>query len=177
MTRLGYRIHGVDAAVRQVEASPETTSASFLQGEASDLPFPEDAFDFAYGINVIHHILDPQARRESLSEIVRVLRPGGLFFLHEINTRNPLFAFYMSYLFPVMTTIDEGNEIWVRPDALPRVHGAAWTEDVDYFTFLPDFVPAGLVRTLGGMESFLERSRTRVWSAHYMACLVKGRRG
>ena len=177
MTRLGYRIHGVDAAVRQVEASPETTSASFLQGEASALPFPDGAFDFAYGINVMHHILETRARGGALAEIVRVLRPGGLFFLHEINTRNPLFAFYMSYLFPVMTTIDEGNEIWVRPDALPRVHGAAWTEDVDYFTFLPDFVPAGLVRTLGGMESFLERSRTRVWSAHYMACLVKGRRG
>jgi SAM-dependent methyltransferase len=137
------------------------------------LPFPNNTFDFAYGINVIHHILDSAERERSLAEIVRILKPRGVFFLHEINTRNPLFAFYMSYLFPVLANIDEGDEIWIRPDSLPTISGALWAESVDYFTFLPDFIPVRLVQRLEGMESFLEHSRMRVWSAHYLARMVK----
>ena len=41
------------------------------------------------------------------------------------------------------------------------------------FTFLPDFVPAPIVRLFGPVERWLERSAGRVYSAHYMAVLRK----
>ena len=69
--------------------------------------------------------------------------------------------------------IDEGNEEWISPRHLPAVAGASWSRDVTYFTFLPEFVPVGLLGALSRLERALERSRARSWSAHYCARLVK----
>ncbi len=102
-----------------------------------------------------------------------MLRPGGSFFLHEINTKNPIFALYMGYLFPLIREIDDGTEAWIKPYSLPAVSGATWDEDLTYLTFLPDFTPRPLVEWLSGVERSLERSRFRSWSAHYVARLVK----
>ncbi len=137
------------------------------------LPFDDHTFDFVYAINVLHHIMDHEAQLQVLSEIVRVLKPGGVFFLQEVNTLNPLFRFYLGYVFPLVCGIDEGNERWIRPDRLPAVPGAHWVQDKLYFTFLPDFIPELLLRSLSGLERYLEKSRLRKGSAHYVARLEK----
>ena len=101
-----------------------------------------------------------------------MLRPGGLLFVHEINTTNVLFRFYMGYVFPSVNCIDEGVERWLLPRRL-----AAYTDvpviDIRYFTFLPEFLPAAVVRLLSPLERRLERSSWRACSAHYMAVLRK----
>ena len=53
-------------------------------------------------------------------ELFRVLKPGGLLFVHEINTRNMLFRFYMGYVFPSLNCIDEGVERWLLPHRLAQ---------------------------------------------------------
>jgi SAM-dependent methyltransferase len=174
----GYQMEGIDQSSDQI-AHAERYAASagcrvrFQTADAGHLPFPDATFEFAYSVNVIHHIIDPDERRRALAEVVRVLKPGGVFFLHEINTRNPLFRFYMSYFFPLMCEIDEGTERWVKPHDLPAVPGAAWTMPIDYFTFLPEFTPQPLLKALQGVEAWLERSPARIWSAHYVARLVR----
>src|SRR5690606_21159688 len=95
-----------------------------------------------------------------------------LVFLHEINTLNPLFRFYMSYVFPLLRRIDEGNERWINPKALPEIPHGRWLR-VEYFTFLPDFLPRPLVRLLRPLEAWLETSPWQHLSAHYVAVLVK----
>jgi hypothetical protein len=105
-------------------------------------------------------------------ELARVLRPGGLLFVHEINTRNVLFSFYLGYVFPSLNCIDEGIERWLLPNRI-----AAYTDlavaDIHYFTFLPEFLPHVLARLLMPIEGLLEASRLSVYSAHYMAVLRK----
>ena len=162
-----------DYHAAQRYASGAGASIQILAADARALPYPDASFDFAYGVNVLHHMTDVAVRRLALDEIVRVLRPGGSFFLHEINTKNPLFALYMGYLFPLIREIDDGTEAWIKPYALPVVGGATWDEDLSYLTFLPDFTPRPLVEWLSGFERSLERSRFRSWSAHYVARLVK----
>ena len=107
-----------------------------------------------------------------MAELARVLRPGGLLLVHEINTRNVLFRFYMGYVFPSLNCIDEGVERWLLPDRL-----AAYTDlpvaEIHYFTFLPEFLPQVLARVLTPIEGLLEASRLGVYSAHYMAVLRK----
>ncbi len=178
MAARGYRIDALDQSADQVSharryAAARACHVEFQATDAARLPFPDATFEFAYSINVIHHVTDPEARAAVLSEIVRVLKPGGIFFLHEINTHNPLFRFYMSYFFPLMCNIDEGTERWVKPTQLPEVPGARWDPQVDYFTFLPDFTPRPVLDALRGFEEWLERSPLRAWSAHYVARLVK----
>ena len=138
-----------------------------------DLPFSDGSFDFVYAINMVHHITDPEERRGTLSEVVRVLKPGGGFYLHEMNTENPLFLFYLSYVFPLIKDIDEGDELWVRPTALPPVESASWESENDYFNFLPDILPLALLDALTPLERWLEGSRFRHLSAHYLARLTR----
>jgi SAM-dependent methyltransferase len=137
------------------------------------LPYPDAHFDFAYAVNVLHHVTEPGGRERALGEIVRVLKPGGSFFLHEINTDNPVFAFYMGYMFPLLRDIDDGTELWIKPSGLPEVEGARWDSERSYFTFLPDFIPPPLLKLFSGLERGLERSRLRSWSAHFVARLVR----
>jgi 2-polyprenyl-3-methyl-5-hydroxy-6-metoxy-1,4-benzoquinol methylase len=178
MARKGYRMSAFDQSAGQVElarrhAAEQAVAVDFTAIDAAAMPFADQSFDFAYSINVIHHIVDLETRQRALAEIIRVLRPGGVFFLHEINVENPLFRTYMGYVFPFLRSIDDGTERWIKPSLLPQVQGAAWRAEVDYFTFMPDFMPPALLRAMAGMERWLERSPLRRWSAHYTARLVK----
>jgi 2-polyprenyl-3-methyl-5-hydroxy-6-metoxy-1,4-benzoquinol methylase len=47
-----------------------------------DLPFPDQSFDVAYAHQVLQHLADPVG---ALTEIRRVLRPGGLIGLREVD--------------------------------------------------------------------------------------------
>jgi ubiquinone/menaquinone biosynthesis C-methylase UbiE len=178
MARLGHQVVAVDLSQRQVQQArqyleQQHVRVAFAAASAAKLPLPDNSCDFAYAINMLHHVQPKQTQQQLLEEVVRVLKPGGVFFLQEINVTNPLFRLYMSYLFPLLRTIDEGTELWIKPKFLPSVPGARWLEEVDYLTFLPDFLPTGLLRPLGGLERVLEQSRLRSWSAHYVARLVK----
>lgn len=182
MTKRGYRVDGTDYSQGQLDKADVhlqhngVSGAKLVQADAAALPFADASYDFVYSINAIHHMLAPGAQKKALAEIARVLRPGGVFMLHEINTNNPVFRWYMGYLFPLLKKIDEGNEEWLPPSALPPVPGASWArDDVQYFTFLPDFVPGRVLAWFAWLEEFLERSRLRRFSAHYQACLVKQR--
>jgi hypothetical protein len=96
-----------------------------------------------------------------------------VLFVHEINTRNILFRFYMSYVFPSLNLIDEGVERWLLPNRF-GVYTDVPVSEVRYFTFFPDFLPQGLVSLLTPLERWLERSSLNVYSAHYMAVFRKG---
>lgn len=178
MAKLGYHMYGIDQSEQQVKNAIINSTSRDLQIEfhcsnASKLPFKDNYFDFVYSINVFHHLTDSHLQQITLKEVVRVLKPNGVFFLHEMNTINPIFRFYMGYLYPLIRGIDEGTEKWIRPNQLPAVSGARWSDQIDYFTFLPDFIPSKVLNLLKSFEHHLERSRFRKYSAHYLARLVK----
>ena len=111
-------------------------------------------------------------RRRRPSRRYRVLKPGGCFFVHETNPQNPLFRFYMGYVFPILKSIDKGTEIWLEPRKWQsRIE--LKLDDVKYFTFLPDFLPAWLLRPFLALERRLETSRLGHLSVHYMAIFRK----
>jgi SAM-dependent methyltransferase len=180
ITRFGRNMVGVDySSIQLVQGSlhlrRENLPARMVHADAKVLPFADNSFDFAYSINALHHILGPGGQEQAIAEVVRVLKPGGVFLLHEINTQNPLFRFYMGYLFPLFRRIDEGNERWILPGDLLAVSGATWLSEVDYFTFIPDFVPGFIQKMLGRLERRLEESNLRRFSAHYQAVLIKNK--
>jgi SAM-dependent methyltransferase len=51
--------------------------ADFVVGEATQLPFKDEVFDFAISFAVLHHIPSSDMRRQFFAEIKRVLRPGA----------------------------------------------------------------------------------------------------
>ena len=177
LRRRGYQVIGLDPSVGLLAVGQRRLGPSpVLAGSALQLPFAADSLDFVYTIGVLHHLPGREAQRDALREIARVLKPGGTLLVHESNPRNPMFRFYMGYLFPILKSIDEGTEWWIDPRTWSRVDGLT-LRDIRYFTFLPDFTPRVLMGPAVAFERLLERGPTRPWSAHYMAVLHKPREG
>lgn len=175
MREIGFDVHGIDASEGQVRiAARNAGEARLIQvGSVLTIPAGDGVYDFLYIINVLHHLGSVEEQRRGFAELLRVLKPGGVLFVHEINTRNILFRFYMSYVFPSLNLIDEGVERWLLPNRF-GVYTDVPVSEVRYFTFFPDFLPQGLVSLLTPLERWLERSSLNVYSAHYMAVFRKG---
>jgi tRNA (uracil-5-)-methyltransferase TRM9 len=84
----GHQVVGVDFSQRLLSIGKEETSAKrefraieWLVGEATALPFPDRTFDAALSIAVLHHLPSRDGRLRALSEMGRVLRPGGAAFV------------------------------------------------------------------------------------------------
>jgi SAM-dependent methyltransferase/uncharacterized membrane protein YbhN (UPF0104 family) len=178
LARRGYTMHGIDLSRGQIEQAQrycaeqgvEVTLAAY---DGVHLPYPDAAFDFAYSINVLHHVPGADAQQQLMAEVLRVLKPGGQFLLHEMNVENALFRGYISYVFPLLKSIDEGTELWLRPTRLPRIAGGSWQDEICYFNFFPEFLPELLLSALMPLERWLEASPLRRYSAHYMAVLKR----
>lgn len=65
-----------EASERLGEQPPATVE--FLQGDAAALPIAESSVDTALYVATIHHLPDPETRRESLRELAHVLDPDGI---------------------------------------------------------------------------------------------------
>lgn len=172
MTR-GFAMTGCDASENQLKFAQQTSPQLQLTTlDEGSIGLPDHSVDFIYTINVMHHIEDVQLREKTWRELVRVVKPGGLIMIHEMNTVNPLFRFYLGYVFPLIKSIDEGTEQWLDPTHPPQVEGANWQQETRYFTFLPDFIPTWLAALLAPLEAALEKSRFSHWSAHFFCSLV-----
>lgn len=80
--RFKAEVTGIDLAARLIEvarqrAEAEGVQATFLVGDAADLPFPDASFDVV--LSVFGLIFAPD-RAKAFGELVRVMRPGGRAF-------------------------------------------------------------------------------------------------
>ena len=92
----GHRVVGIDISRRLLSIGKKATSSSrefrpiaWLGADATVLPFPNEIFDAALCIAVLHHLPSRKERTRALSEIRRVLRPGGEAFLSVWSLDDP----------------------------------------------------------------------------------------
>jgi SAM-dependent methyltransferase/uncharacterized membrane protein YbhN (UPF0104 family) len=167
----GYRVIGLDPAHNLLRHA-SGAGLPVVTASGRELPVADGRLDVVYTVGVLHHLIGPDWQETACREVGRVLRPGGVFVVHETNPRNPLFRLYMGYVFPVLRSIDEGIERWIDPDRW-RETEAMHLERIEYFTFMPDFLPRALLRGVLPLERWLERSPLRQYSVHYMAVMRK----
>jgi len=73
-----YDLFGLDLSPEALAFSGEKVAAQFVRGDVGCLPFKGSSFDVVTALDVLEHL---ESDREAVSEIARVLRPGGLALL------------------------------------------------------------------------------------------------
>ena len=99
---------------KKLAEKPYGAAVSFLQGDAQQLPFPDQSFDLCTISFGIRNIPDPL---RALQEMARVLRPGGRCLVLEfsIPTNRFIRPFYLFYLRALLPRI--GGWISQNPSA------------------------------------------------------------
>jgi tellurite methyltransferase len=96
LASLGFNVFALDASRAGVDfarslAQQQMQPVHFVTGPMTDLPCADESFDYLLAWNVIYHG-NRDAVQKSLSEIHRVLRPGGIFQGTMISKNNRLFG-------------------------------------------------------------------------------------
>jgi len=168
--RLARKIDGRMLGVDLDEVREDTDCVVFHRGDMRRLPVAAGSVDFVCAINSIHHLETRAAQRDAVGEAARVLKGGGLFFLHEMNARgNPLLRAWLKYVFVWYSEYDDGSELWVRPNGEELMPECMEFVRCERFTFIPDLTPRVLLPWLRRVEARLEHGRLRRFGAHYMS--------
>jgi SAM-dependent methyltransferase len=90
----GYRPIGIDLAKKSVGAARRVAEQlgvdiEYVIGDVRALPFPDASFDAVFSYSVLQHLAKDDVR-SAVSEIGRVLRPGGIVWIEMPNARGPL---------------------------------------------------------------------------------------
>ncbi len=94
LMRCGADVFGVDSDAAQIEqlravasaAAPALPSTNFRVADLTELPFDDADFDVVICSAVLHFAEDTPAFERMLSEMWRVLSPGGVFFSRLAST-------------------------------------------------------------------------------------------
>ncbi|MGE5084725.1 MAG: bifunctional 2-polyprenyl-6-hydroxyphenol methylase/3-demethylubiquinol 3-O-methyltransferase UbiG [Bacillota bacterium] len=83
--RAGHQVTGLDmseTSLKVAELMDQTGLVRYVEGDAYRMPFAKESFDVVVALDLLEHVSDPE---QIMSEMTRVLRPGGLLFFHTIN--------------------------------------------------------------------------------------------
>ncbi len=74
----GFECYGIDSSKELIKIAKERIKeAKLTQASATNLPFPNESFDYIICLAVLHH-LKPKDHEKVLNEIKRVLKPEGI---------------------------------------------------------------------------------------------------
>lgn len=187
LLRSGAKVHGIDIAQNYVdtclkrveEAGVDPSRYKFEIMDAHELKFPDNTFDFVVGNGILHHLNFVLA----LSEIQRVLKPGGRAIFQEPLGGNPLLKLFRR-LTPEARTEDERPLLESDLAAIEkgwkvesRYYGMVTTPIAALTSVLLRPWPENLFVTLAdGIDRQLVGGRMlRSWHQYVLLNLVKGR--
>jgi ubiquinone/menaquinone biosynthesis C-methylase UbiE len=123
----GWTAWGVDGApgmVALARARVPSATERLAEGRIEQLPFDADSFDAVVSTGMFAYASD---RPAMLSEIARVLRPGGRLVMSTGNARSPTHFWRHEMLYPVMRAAKKRVAFGVPPpvdrDRLPGRRG------------------------------------------------------
>ncbi|MFA6255442.1 MAG: class I SAM-dependent methyltransferase [Patescibacteria group bacterium] len=72
-------------AIAESDSKFKIANQKFIKADVTPLSFPDNYFDVVFFIAVFHHIPSDQLRQQTLEEIRRVLKPGGILVMANWN--------------------------------------------------------------------------------------------
>jgi len=191
----GARVWAIDPSEKMLSSTRRAVEQQGLQAEEiscqsiMDLHYPSNYFDIVFNLSVLECVEDPE---QALSELVRVLRPGGQLYLDVCNAA----AFHWHALFRMMQFLGFGPKGRMRyffPRELTAMVRRAGCEPVDSSgqALCPPFsgvytldlrrytvLPACLIRPLDKLYLAVEQFANHRWPFrlfcwHYFLLSVK----
>lgn len=85
LARRGYTVDAVELVEHNIEIFRQNTlpdeKITVTQGNALDLSaFPDDKYDITLLLGPLYHLYNDEDKRQALSEVIRVTKPGGVIF-------------------------------------------------------------------------------------------------
>lgn len=126
------KLVGMDGAAVGIDASPEMidrarklaarrgSKAEYIVATAQTLPFDDDSFDVVVSRLVFHH-LPGATKKQALSEMARVLKPGGRLLIVDLASTTARGAHRI-----VAHVL--GNEPETGVDLMALIHGAGFRQ-------------------------------------------------
>ena len=125
LTFKGARVTGIDPASQAIEAARARAKSigqpiRYDVGVGEDLPYENESYDAVVCVDVLEHVSDVT---KVLSEVARVLKPGGVFLFDTIN-RNPVSRFgTITVAENILQLLPKGThdpELFIKPRELMR---------------------------------------------------------
>lgn len=146
IARHGSRVFGIDISPSLIEAARAAALNSrcdgnipeFVAGDAHHTPFGDAMFDYVIGNGALHHL----DLKRALTEIARVLKPGGKAVFLEPMHHHPL-LWALRRLTPKLHTADERPLSWADIES-PR-KGFRACSHREHFLFAVCAAPAHLL--------------------------------
>jgi ubiquinone/menaquinone biosynthesis C-methylase UbiE len=125
-TGVDFSERGIAVARRALTDAP--IRCELCVADVRCLPFPDKIFDAIYSAHMIYHIAETAGQRDAMSEMCRVVRPGGIIMLITANPF-PLFSpirFFKRLLASTPVIRDALNLIRKRPPLPYRPMSIGW---------------------------------------------------
>jgi SAM-dependent methyltransferase len=168
----GYEMVGVDPSAGMLEIlEARTPLVRPVHASGTSLPFDDDSFDLVVTVAVMHHIADPDDVRQTLAEMVRVVKPAGRVVVWDHNPRNPYWGRWMARV-----PQDTGEERLI-PEAEVitglRAAGGQILQSTQLGA-VPDFTPPRAIRRAAALERAIEATPgLRRFAAHNVILATK----
>ncbi len=168
----GYEMVGVDPSAGMLEIlEARTPLVRPVPASGTSLPFDDDSFDLVVTVAVMHHIADPDDVRQTLAEMVRVVKPGGRVLVWDHNPRNPYWGLLMARV-----PQDTGEERLIPEAEFVTGLRAAGGQILrsTQLGAVPDFTPPRAIRRAAAIERAVEATPgLRRFAAHNVILATK----
>lgn len=128
IVRMGYDVTGIDPSANSIEAAKNHAKSSGLAiryelGSGEALPYDDNTFDLVFCCDVLEHVSSVQ---KVISEISRVLKPGGTFFYDTFNRTlfSKLVAINIAQVWKRWAFAPPGLHVWemfLKPEELKKM--------------------------------------------------------
>ena len=140
MAKRGAIVSGIDRsqsciAAAKEHAASEGLTINYRSGLAENLPDSDNTYDAVICVDVLEHVADWQ---KTISEIYRVLKPGGFFGFDTINRTFKSKLIMIWLMENVLREISQGVHDWqkfIKPEELTRSMQQTGFDGIEIYGF------------------------------------------
>src|SRR4051794_41162185 len=157
LAQAGYAMTGIDPSAGMLAIlRSRAPDVAAVEGSGTALPFGDDGFDLVLSVATFHHIADPGEVRRTLSEMVRVARPGGRIL---VGAHTPPTRSWPRWMARVPQDTGEERLVPAEEVVSGLRGGGAEIVRTEQLGLVPDFVPPAGLRAAAAVERGIERTR------------------